>query len=186
MGLFEQFPYTNYDRLNLDSLIKYVRALKDQVEEIGDLPDQMKALSDRVGVIEALYQEFASDIKQQFQELQQDNINTFNTLKAGIDAEFALLKADVEDDISTMEAQLSALSARLDHVLNNLPSEVFMISPFTGEEESLEMIINQLANAQRTDSLTASEYDALALTATTYDAKNITAYNYDWNGKNLL
>ena len=65
-------------------------------------------------------------------------------------------------------------------------AEVLAINPYTGEMDTLENIINYIADAGKTDSLTATEYDALALTATAYDAYDLTAYQYDWEGKSLL
>lgn len=186
MGLFEQFPYTNYDRLNLDALIVNIRTIKKQIEELDDLPEQMTALNLKVNEIETLYNTFASDITAQFEDLKADNIETFNILKESIEAQFELLKTDIQDQVDALSASVSALDTRLSHILNNLPSEVYMLSPFTGEQTSLENIIFELANTQRTESLTAGEYDALNLTASAYDAKNISAYNYDWNAKQLL
>lgn len=62
----------------------------------------------------------------------------------------------------------------------------YMVSPFTGEMVRLEVVINELASLHKTDTLTASEYDAKDLTATYYDSLDLTAYDYDWNGKTLV
>lgn len=62
----------------------------------------------------------------------------------------------------------------------------YMASPFTGQIVKLEVVINELASLHKTDTLTASEYDAKDLTATYYDSLDLTAYEYDWNGKTLV
>lgn len=62
----------------------------------------------------------------------------------------------------------------------------YMVSPFTGEMVRLEVVINELASLHKTDTLTATEYDAKDLTATYYDSLDLTAYDYDWNGKTLV
>lgn len=36
MGLFEQFPWTNFDRLNLDALIAAVKKIETTTEDIHD------------------------------------------------------------------------------------------------------------------------------------------------------
>ena len=57
-----------------------------------------------------------------------------------------------------------------------------MRSPFTGEMDRYDNVINSLANLHK-EYFTAKEYDALLLTAQAYDDYLITAYEYDWNGK---
>ena len=36
MGLFEQFPWTNFDRLNLDALIAAVKKIETTTDDIND------------------------------------------------------------------------------------------------------------------------------------------------------
>lgn len=57
-----------------------------------------------------------------------------------------------------------------------------MRSPFTGEMDRYDNVINSLANLHK-EYFTAKEYDDLLLTAQAYDDYLITAYEYDWNGK---
>ena len=45
MGLFEQFPYTNFHELNLDSLVKMVSDVKANVD---GLLDEAKAYTDQI------------------------------------------------------------------------------------------------------------------------------------------
>lgn len=59
-------------------------------------------------------------------------------------------------------------------------------SPFSGVVKSVIDIIYEIAGYLRSDSLSASEYDAKGLTATDYDSRSVTAYNYDWHGKSVL
>ena len=186
MGLFEQFPYTNYDRLNLDSLIKTLRNLKTEIESLSDLPDQMAEIQEKLQEVQDLYNSFEYQITNKFEDLANENEQTFNTLKAGIEADFQILQTQVERQIETLEEDVERMDIRINNILNNLPSEVFMTSPFTGEQTSLENVIFELANAQRTESISAEEYDALNLTSSTYDAKQLTAFNYDWHAKELL
>ena len=59
-----------------------------------------------------------------------------------------------------------------------------MRSPFTGEMDRYDDVINSLANLHK-EYFTAKEYDDLALTAQRYDDYLMTAYEYDWNGKKI-
>lgn len=60
-----------------------------------------------------------------------------------------------------------------------------MSSPFTGEMELYDVVINQLADLHK-NALTAQEYDAKDVVAQAYDAGQHTAYEYDWNAKAWL
>lgn len=60
--------------------------------------------------------------------------------------------------------------------------EMTMLSPFTGQADSYDNIIHQLANLHK-DSLTAEAYDNLTLLAELYEMLGIDAYHFDWNGK---
>lgn len=57
-----------------------------------------------------------------------------------------------------------------------------MRSPFSGEVEKYDNIIEGLANLHK-EYLTAQAYDDVELSAEVYDSYLITAYDYDWNGK---
>lgn len=182
MGLFEQFPYTNFHDLNLDALLKKVEeleALKQAIAEVNALAVELRAemdvIKEQMAVLESLYTGFAAQIQQQF-----------NNLAASMNDNFVLFKNDVQGQIDGFQGEIDDLEETLTNVLNNLPTEIEMLSPITGEMTDLVTIINQLANVGRTESLTAIEYDALAKTATAYDAYGLTAYQYDWEGKTRL
>ena len=59
-------------------------------------------------------------------------------------------------------------------------------SPFTGKPTAPQIIINEIAQALRVNSINAQTYDSYHLSTSAFDGKNISAYYYDWNAKNLL
>ena len=193
MPLFEHFPYTNFHDLNLDQIAKKIEeleSLKEAIEEIKalevELRAEMAAMTVRMDGIEELYNTFVATITTRFNELAASLRDDIALLEQQLQAEIADFEAVTDQRLDSYEASLFALDARLTRVLNNLPSEIRMISPYTGQMSTLDVIVNELANGGRSDSLTASEYDALAKTATAYDGYQITAYQYDWNGKTIL
>jgi len=193
MPLFEHFPYTNFHDLNLDQIAKKIEeleSLKEAIEEVKalevELRAEMTALTVRMDGIENLYNTFVTTINQRFNDLAASLRDDITLLEQQLQAEIADFEAVTDHRMDSFEASLFALDARLTHVLNNLPSEIQMISPYTGQMSTLDVIVYQLANGGRSDSLTASEYDALAKTATAYDAYQITAYQYDWSAATIL
>lgn len=182
MPLFEQFPYTNFHDLNLDQIAKKIGELETLTQSIkemkilaANLQKQMDKINEKINEVEQLYATFVANIERRFNNLETSLMDDLNIFKAGI-----------QTQINDFQGEIDALDDRLTDVLDNLPNEIIMTSPITGEQTNLINIINQLAGASKTESLTASEYDALALTASAYDAHNLTAYDYDWKGKTLL
>lgn len=193
MPLFEQFPYTNFHDLNLDQIAKKIEemeSLKQAIAEVNALAialrEEMTAVEGRIDAIEALYATFVNTITQRFNELDRSLRDDIAALEQDLQQQLADYEEQTDLRMDGFEASLFTLDARLTHVLNNLPSEIQIVSPYTGELTSLDVLIYQLANGGRSDSLTASAYDALALTASAYEAYNITAYQYDWSAATIL
>lgn len=193
MPLFEQFPYTNFHDLNLDAIAKKIEeleSLKQAIAEVNALAialrEEMNTVEGRIDAIEALYSTFVNTITQRFNELDHSLRDDISALEQDLQIQLADYEAQTDARMDGFEASLFTLDARLTHVLNNLPSEIQIVSPYTGELTSLDVLIYQLANGGRSDSITASAYDALALTASAYEAYGMTAYQYDWDAANIL
>lgn len=193
MPLFEQFPYTNFHDLNLDQIAKKIEeleSLKQAIAEVNALAialrEEMNTVEGRIDAIEALYSTFVNTITQRFNELDHSLRDDIAALEQDLQRQLADYEAQTDARMDGFEASLFTLDARLTHVLNNLPSEIQIVSPYTGELTSLDVLIYQLANGGRSDSITAGAYDALALTASAYEAYGMTAYQYDWDAANIL
>lgn len=193
MPLFEQFPYTNFHDLNLDQIAKKIEeleSLKQAIAEVNALAialrEEMNTIEERIDNIENLYANFVDTINRRFNELAQSLRDDIALLERDLQRQLTEYEEQTDLRMDGFEASLFTLDARLTHVLNNLPSEIQIVSPYTGELTSLDVLIYQLANGGRSDSLTAAAYDALALTASAYEAYNITAYQYDWDGATIL
>lgn len=193
MPLFEQFPYTNFHDLNLDQIAKKIEeleSLKQAIAEVNALAialrEEMTAVEGRIDNIELLYTTFVNTITQRFNELAHSLRDDIAALEQDLQQQLEDYEEQTDARMDGFEASLFTLDARLTHVLNNLPSEIQIVSPYTGELTSLDVLIYQLANGGRSDSITAGAYDALALTASAYEAYNMTAYQYDWDAANIL
>ena len=103
-------------------------------------------------------------------------INMYNSILTLINNKIGELKrySDEKDE---------ELKAYVDDALIN---KVMVYNPINGLHEDIQTVIYALYDVNRTDALTATEYDALELTATEYDAEQITASDYDLNGKTIL
>lgn len=183
---FTSYPWSNVHELNLDWLISQIKEVQQHIaefeearKEFEDTTVELKAmiaqLETEVDDLEKLYSDFVEQINSRFANLEDSLLDDLAVYKQGIDHQMAVFQAEID-----------GLEETVTQALANLPSEIRMINPTTGEMDSLENIINSLSGQSRTDALTASEYDALDLTATAYAAYDISAYDYDWHGKSLL
>ncbi len=183
---FTSYPWSNVHELNLDWLIRQIKEVQKSISEFdkarkefeetaAELRAMLAQLNGEVDQLEKLYSDFVEQINARFANLEDSLLDDLALYKQGIDLQMA-----------SFQAEIDGLEATVEHALANLPSEIQMINPVTGEMDSLENIIYALSGQSRTDALTASEYDALDLTATAYDAYDVSAYDYDWHGKTIL
>lgn len=175
MGLFEQFPYTNFHDLNLDAIVK---AVADLQADIDGMLDEAKAYTDQIK--EEVDIEMAAQIIQVQHMIDQAQTNFDAQIDSieGLLDDYLAMAEDYADD------KVGDLRVYVDNQLAGIGIDV--LDPVTGIMGSVQAAINSLFGLHTSDALTASEYDALDLTATTYDGKQLTATNYDLFGKNLL
>lgn len=194
---WNEYPYSNVHELNLNWIINQLKTLENEVyavielsknweSEVNKLNDRMLAIEEENLKLRRLYETFSQEIRQEFNTLRNEQIVQFEILKDSIDSRFATLQNNIEITLNDFNERILYLNKKLDTTLENLPSLIFITSPFTGETENIVDVINELASSQRIEALTALEYDNLELTAIAYDNYELTAYEYDWNGKNLL
>ena len=170
IGFFgEHFPYTNFHDLNLDWIVRTMKAFGDELSRLAD------ALAD----IDVMTPE-------EIQALIDASMRSYEViLKAYVDNVASSTLTEAETFATDADNALAEmLKAYADSVILNA---IYMFNPFTGSSDDIRDVINDVISYVVGDNaLTAGEYDALLLTAAAYDAKNLTAYQSDFNGANLL
>lgn len=191
MGLFEHFPYSNYHELNLDWILSKVKELQENIDEINSWKETFSAqinsqISDLINQVNTEFNQLKTDIEKEFTDYRTETDAKFDAQREETDRQFASLTDAVNARLTAFDVRIADIESTLSDIENNLPTLVHVTNPFTGMSDSIQNVINALADTQRSDALTASEYDALAKTAAGYDAYKITAVNYDFNGKSVL
>ena len=131
------------------------------------------------------------EIETEINRLRSEMTQFETDVNQSIALQFAEIKIELQAMIATALTQANAYT---DAKASQLHDEIEAVSvgainvydPTTGLYSPLQLVIDNLYSAGRTDALTATEYDALDLTATAYDAYNVTAFDYDQHGKSLL
>lgn len=175
MGMFEQFPYTNFHELNLDALARVVGNLQ---ADIDGLLDEAKAYTDEIK--KEVDDELAAQITQVS--------NMISAAQEDFNAEIRYIQSVIDSYLESAEnytdQEVANLRGYVDQELANVG--VNIVDPVTGIYGPVQDAIYSLYGLHTGDTLTATEYDALALTATVYDGKQLSASDYDLNGKTLL
>ena len=175
-----------------------VPKINEDSEEINQIQLDFIALKEEV-------EDAIKDIPQLRADFEALVIRFDETLVA-LQAEFDAFKVEIEDDIDTQIAELrttlislvnnyfESLDSKIDTEVARLEDEIdniviantIVFNSLRGQETTLQVYLDDLAGLNRTDAISASEYDGLELTATEYDAKDITAHDYDYFGKTIL
>lgn len=175
-----------------------VPKINEDSEEINQIQLDFIALKEEV---ESAIQDIPQ-LRADFEAL----VVRFDETLVALQAEFDAFKDEVEDDIDTQIAELrtslislvnnyfETLDSKIDTEVARLEDEIdniviantIVFNSLRGQETTLQVYLDDLAGLNRTDAISASEYDNLELTATEYDTKEITAHDYDYFGKTIL
>ena len=167
-------------------------------EAINELEVEFDAL--RVEVQEAIKE--IPQLRADFEAL----VIRFDETLVELQAQYDAFKVEVEDEINTKIAQartdiMMVVNSYFESLDDKIDEEVAIINDkfntwaiantivfntLQGTPTTLQIYLDDLAGLNRTDAITATEYDALELTATEYDAENISAHDYDYYAKNIL
>lgn len=202
---FHNYPYTDFNELNLDWLIQ---KMKDLDSRIDGLHDELKAeltaeltvyVNNRLAVTEAKFEVLKADVEHElgvieanFDLLRGQFADLDRTMNDYIDYINGRIQ-DIQDEIS---ADIAGVNARTDalitsnneyllSVMSTYLSQIKVINFFTGELVSIQDMFNYLAGLHLTDSI---DYDTMALRAKTYTelaALNINYTNLAMHGNTL-
>ena len=128
---------------NTEFIDNYSGKIEEIEAEVAALRDEMTAFEENVNETIAL----------QFAEIKLELQSLINTCLTQANAYTDTVAARLEDEIQ--EVSVGAIS---------------LFDPTTGLYSPIQVVVDNLYDLGRTDSLTATEYDALDLTATAYDA----------------
>lgn len=173
---------------------------------------QININSEAINELEKEFDELRVEVEEAIKEIPQLRADfealvvRFDETLVELQAQYDAFKVEVEDEIDTMIAQarteiMTVVNAYFETLNDKIDSEVAIINDkfntwvisntivfnsLQGRPTTLQIYLDDLAGLNRTDAITATEYDALELTATEYDAKEISAHDYDYYAKNIL
>jgi hypothetical protein len=89
--------------------------------------------------------------------------------------------------IANLTGRVNANYTELDKRIDEIElGEINVYNPLSGRYENINIVIEELYELNRSNALTATEFDGLELTATAFDGYDITAIQFDLTGKTIL
>lgn len=121
MGLWDQFPYTNFHELNLDWIVTKMKELNAKVIALDEWAQTHKGeyqeLLSRVITLEGEINTFETQIRSEFDQLKQQQSAEFEALKAET-------KAEITAEVSRLENEVNQTITQLENEFNELIASV--------------------------------------------------------------
>lgn len=206
MGLFENFPYTNFHELNLDWIVKTMKALDEKVDSIEDrIYNKSKAYTDEQianlrGEFNSLEDEFVAfklDVNKMFAAYTTKQDKAFADYKALVNAQIALLEQEIRDakaELQTLLAQANAYTdASMQMLLLQIPPIIrdqiktaLVYNLLTGKYVTIQAMFDYLCMFHAPDALTCGDMLAKNNTCAQIIAYNKTCQEFTTSAKNFV
>ena len=123
MGLFEQFPYSNFHELNLDWILQKIKELNEKVDSIEDrilkeanayTDQQIAGLRRDFAELESDFTAFKSDVNAQFAAYTAKQDKAFADYQKLVNAQIDLLEQEIRDARAELKTMLRQANAYTD------------------------------------------------------------------------
>lgn len=173
--MFREYPYTNLQDLNLDWILKKMKEVQKNLDDlletaIAEATAAAKAyVDDQLGQI---YEDFDT-LQKNFDGLNSNVIalnNAFVTFTANINGQMTALRGYVDNALTAQQLQMQLMiSQNNEYLLREMEtylSQVKVINYFTGEKVSIQDMFNYLAGLHLQDAI---NYTTMAARGKTYN-----------------
>ena len=173
--------------LAFDESLSYLEMLCATLEKLNETIEQVNKNTE----VAEHYEELLKEIEAEVNRLEQEYEEFKESIENEIDERFleitTQLTTYVNNQIALIRYELQTKYDELDHKIDEvIAGDINVYDPTTGVLSPIQVVVNNLFDMNRTNAITATEFDGLELTATEFDAYEISAYNFDVNGKSLL
>lgn len=206
MGLFEQFPYSNFHELNLDWILQKIKELDEKVDSIEDrILKQANAYTDQqisilrrdFAELEADFTAFKSDINAQFAAYTAKQDKAFADYQKLVNANIDLLEQEIRDaraELKTMlrqanaytDASMSMLLLQLPDIITKNIKNAKVYNLLTGKYVTIQAMFDFLCMFHAPDALTCGEMRDRNNTCTQIVTYNKTCQEFINDAKNFV
>ncbi|MBR2652475.1 hypothetical protein IKD56_03980 [bacterium] len=173
--------------LAFDDSLSYLEMLCATLDKLNETIVQVNKNTE----VATRYEELLREIEEEVNRLEQEYIEFKESIENEIDDRFAVLTGQltvyIESQIAVLRYEIQTKYDELNQKIEDIiAGDIKVYDPTTGILSPIQVVINNLFDMNRTNAITATEFDELELTATTYDSYEITAFNFDVNAKEIL
>ena len=206
MGLFENFPYTNFHELNLDWIVQKMKALDEKVDSIEDriynkskkyTDEQIAILRNEFNSLEDEFIAFKADVNKMFAAYTAKQDKAFADYKALVNAQIDLLEQEIRDakaELQTLLAQANAYTdASMQMLLLQIPPIIrdqiktaLVYNLLTGKYVTIQAMFDYLCMFHAPDALTCGDMFAKNNTCAQIIAYNKTCHEFITSAKKFV
>lgn len=192
--MFREYPYTNLQDLNLDWVLKKMKEVQKNLDDLLETAIEEATAAAKIYVDEqmASIREDFADLERSFNALDNNVIAlnaAFNTFTANINAQMTALRKYVDDSLTAQQLQMQLMiSQNNDYLLAQMETylaQIKVINYFTGEKVSIQDMFNYLAGLHLNDAINYTTMAARGKTYTQVAALNITYTDLAMHGNTL-
>lgn len=195
MAFWNKYPYTDFHELNADFLLQRLKEIEEYIQSIE--ADLKAELSEWLKEQLAPYEETLEGLIKEVEDLKtetEDTLDAYDTkitnFEIQVNNQIAQIRQDLINSIASMSALMDLKIETnnlwlMNEITENVGSLFLVMNPFTGEEVTIQQMVDYLAAFHITDGI---DYDTMASRALTYNqfnALNITYTDLALNGNTL-
>lgn len=195
MGYFDGLPYTNFHELNLDWLLKEVKALGARIDGLkDDILTEANRYTDQK--ISSIKNDFDA-LKAEFNRIVADLEEQYDVFIDVVEAQFEFMREEIRSFEARMAAQETRINERtdiaiqqaLDAFSEKIPEEFEQLTVnnfFTGQLVSIQDMFDYLASLHVQNGLTYDEVTAKRKTYAQMAAYNATYQQITLNSASII
>lgn len=214
MGLFEQFPYTNFHDLNLDWIIKALKDLDNKVDTIEEriteaakvyvdarikefVDGPMQDMQNQINALDTEMDTFQANVNKQFANYTAATDKKLADFQSLVNAQIVLLRNDIANakaEFQTLidgansytDQQIAVAMGKIPKLVEKYILEVHVWNMLTGEYVPIQDMFNYLCALHVDNGLTNDEVTAKNNTFTQMAEYNATFHQMTVNSKLLI
>ncbi len=214
MGLFEQFPYTNFHDLNLDWIIKALKDLDKKVDTIEEriteaakvyvdarikefVDGPMQDMQNQINALDTEMDTFQAKVNKQFADYTAATDKKLADFQTLVNAQIVLLRNDlanakaefqtlIDGANSYTDQQIAVAMSKIPKLVEKYILEVHVWNMLTGEYVPIQVMFNYLCTLHVDNGLTNDEVTAKNNTFTQMAEYNATFHQMTVNSKLLI
>lgn len=163
-------------RLNDD----IIPAINEMTSFIENYDSQVEEIQYQIDVINSYIAGFD-------RKIEQANQQTIDLLENELTIVENELRDMILSNYNVLKDYVDERDAYLEDKINNISIDTIILrDPTTGLMSNIQVVVNNIYNANNVNGLTADEFDDLELTCSEFEAYEITAFDFDNKGKLIL